>query len=54
MVKKNYKKCVVKKMDMLLARIAEGLFVDTLLGANKLMAVEARFDIKWLEIRATD
>ena len=36
------------------ARIAEGLFVDILLGSNKLRAVGARLERTRLEIRATD
>ena len=40
-------------MVMLPAKIAEGLFVDILLGVNKLKAVGAYLDIIWLEIRAT-
>ena len=39
-------------MVTLPAMIAEGLFVDVLLGANKLKAVGARLNIKRLEIRA--
>ena len=41
-------------MVMLPAMIAEGLFVDVLLGANKLKAVGARLNITRLEIRAMD
>ena len=41
-------------MVMSPAMIAEGLFVDVLLGTNKLKAVGARLDIIWLEIRAMD
>ena len=41
-------------MVMLPARIAEGLFVDVLLGANKLKAVGACLDITRLENRAAD
>ena len=41
-------------MVMLPAMIAEGLFVDVLLGTNKLKAVGARLDITRLENRATD
>ena len=41
-------------MVMSPAMIAEGLFVDVLLGANKLKAVGARPDITWLENRAMD
>ena len=41
-------------MVMLPAMIAEGLFVDVLLGANKLKAVGARLDMTWLKIRASD
>ena len=41
-------------MVMLPAMIAEGLFVDVLLGANKLKAVGSRLDITRLVIRAMD
>ena len=41
-------------MVMLPAMIAEGLFVDVLLVANKLKAVGARLDITQFEIRDTD
>ncbi len=41
-------------MVMLPAMIAEGLFVDVLLGANKLMVGGARLNITRLEIKAMD
>ena len=41
-------------MVMSPAMIAEGLFVDVLLGANKLKAVGARLNITRIEIRAMD
>ena len=40
-------------MVILPAMIAEGLFVEVLLGTNKLKAVGARLDITRLGIRAT-
>ena len=37
---------------MLPANVAEGLYVDVLLGAKKLKAVGVRLDVKRLKIRA--
>ena len=45
---------VGKSLVTLPALVAEGLFVDVLLGANWLKAVGARLDITWLEIRVMD
>ena len=41
-------------MVTLPAMIAEGLFVEAFLGANKLKAVGTCLEIIWLKIRATD
>ena len=45
---------VGKSLVTLPALVAEGLFVDVLLGANWLKAVGARLDITQLEIRVMD
>ena len=36
------------------ALVADGLFVDVLLGANWMKATRARFKVTWLEIRVID
>ena len=41
-------------MVMFPAMIAEGVFVDILLGANKLKDIGAHLNIKWLKNRVTD
>ena len=51
---KNLPRRVGKLMVMLPAMIAEGLFVEVLLGANKLKVVGAHLERTQLEIRATD